>query len=423
MNPLLYGFYQFLKLIVRLALRTFYPYKVYLNKEGLRADYPAIIVSNHPNTLMDPLTVAAKTKRVVFFLANAGLFKSSFGHWFFNTFYCIPVQRPQDKGGKKKISNEASFSRANEHLTKGGLLYIAAEGTSEMERRLRPLKTGTARIALSTEKKNNYQLGMAIIPVGLTYAHPDQCGSRVVVNVGEPISPKEYQAAYEADPIRAVRKLTSDLEERMSSLLIDTRDEAEDLRLRLLESIQQNEQPLRGAARFRREMSLLEKMRDIKEESLFPLLDQYRAFLEKHKIKDSVIRSKSRNGFSLTDLLGLPVYLYGWINNFLGVRIPVLVSRQLNLYKGYNATVKILVALITIPFFYWLQTKVVGSYFGDVVKWLYFVSLPISGVLAWKLGGQWKRWVIQQRFRRMTSQNKEELQQLREKIVEQMREL
>ena len=430
-------------------MRIFYPYKLYINKEGLRFDFPAIIVSNHPNTLVDPLTVAAKTKKLVFFLANAGLFKSSFGHWFFNTFYCIPVQRPQDKAGKKKISNEDSFSRANEHLANGGVLFIAPEGTSEMERRLRPLKTGTARIALSTEKKNNYQVGVAIVPVGLTYANPDQCGSRVVVNVGEPIFPKEYQTAYEADPVLAVRKLTSDLEERMSSLLIDTKDEIEDLRLRLLESIQQNEKPLRGEARFRREMNLLERMRDMEEESFFSLLDEYRALLEKHKIRDDVVGSgnkapsvlqtaprgehsaqasalsssvggRGRNtgsGFSLVSFLGLPVYLYGWINNFLAVRTPVLVSRQLKLYKGYDATVKILVGLITVPFFYWLQTKIVGSYFGDVIKWLYLLSLPISGIWAWKLGRQWRQWLVRGRFKRLKKGDKVALRELRDKIL------
>ncbi|MCB0376473.1 MAG: 1-acyl-sn-glycerol-3-phosphate acyltransferase, partial [Sinomicrobium sp.] len=236
MNPLLYALYQLLKVIVRLALRIFYPSKKYIHAERLRFDYPAILVSNHPNTLLDPLTVAAKTQKLVFFLANAGLFKSAFGNWFFNTFFCIPVTRPQDTNGQKKVSNEDSFARANDHLTSGGVLYIAPEGTSEMERRLRPLKTGTARIALSTEKKNDYKLGMAIIPVGLTYYRPRICGSRQIVNVGQPIFPQQYAEAYEADPIQAARTLTADLENEMRTLLIDTKDKTEDQRLRLLES-------------------------------------------------------------------------------------------------------------------------------------------------------------------------------------------
>ena len=417
MNPLLYGFYQFLKLIVRLAFRIFYPYKVYIHPERLRFDYPAILVSNHPNTLTDPLTVAAKTRKLVFFLANAGLFKSGFGHWFFNTFYCIPVQRPQDKSGKKNISNEDSFSRANEHLAGGGVLYIAPEGTSEMERRLRPLKTGTARIALSTEKKNNYKVGMAIIPVGLTYYRPDKCGSRMIVNVGEPIFPQRFQEAYEAEPVQTARKLTAELEEQLSTLLVDTKDEDEDQRLRMLEAIIQHETPKSGEHRFHREMELLETMREKNDPSLYKALDQYREELQVQGVKDSMVSGRGRQGFSLVALLALPIYLYGLVNNFLAVKIPVLLSKKLDLYPGYTATVKILCGLITIPLFYWLQTKLVGWYFGSTLKWLYLLSLPVSAVFYWRLGRWYRNIELSWRYRRLGKNKKEALQELRGRIL------
>lgn len=418
MNPLLYGFYQFLKLIVRLAFRIFYPYKIYIHPERLRFDYPAILVSNHPNTLVDPLTVAAKTKKLVFFLANAGLFKSGFGNWFFNTFYCIPVQRPQDKGGKNNISNEDSFSKANDHLTQGGVLYIAPEGTSEMERRLRPLKTGTARIALSTEKKNDYELGMAIIPVGLTYYRPDQCGSRMIVNVGEPIFPQSYREAYEENPVQAARDLTAELEDRLGGVLINTADEKEDQRLRMLEAIRQNDQPLAGADRFRREMELLQEMRAKADGARLELIDTYREKLRSLKIRDKVVVGKPAGGFSLLSLLAIPVYLYGLINNFLAVKIPVLLSRKLDLYKGYTATVKILTGMITIPLFYWLQTKIVSGYFGDTIGWLYLLSLPISGILYWRLSRRLRTSELRLRYWRLKKSQKESLQQLRKAIKE-----
>lgn len=417
MNPLLYGFYQFLKLIVRLALRIFYPYKIYIHPERLQFDYPAILVSNHPNTLVDPLTVAAKAQKLVFFLANAGLFKSGFGHWFFNTFYCIPVQRPQDKGGKKNISNEDSFSRANEHLAGGGVLYIAPEGTSEMERRLRPLKTGTARIALSTEKKNNYEVGVAIIPVGLTYYRPEICGSRMIVNVGAPIFPQQLRESYESDPIQTVRSLTEELEQQLGNLLINTENEQEDERLRTLEAVIQHEEPRSGAERFQREMELLQAMREKNDEELYTLLDNYRTSLQAARVKDRAVSGRSRSGFSLGAILALPVYLYGLINNYLAVKIPVWLSRKLDLYRGYNATVKILTGLITIPLFYWLQSKLVEAYLGDLAGWLYLLSLPVSGILYWRLSRWYRNMELRWRYRRLASEKREELQKLRNEII------
>lgn len=404
---------------MRPALRIFYPYKQYLNSDRLRFDNPAILVSNHPNTLIDVLTVAAKTKKLVFFLANAGLFKSPFGNWFFNTFYCIPVQRPQDTGGSQQISNEASFSQANEHLSKGGVLYIAPEGTSEMERRLRPLKTGTARIALSTEKKNNYQLDLLIVPVGLTYYRPEQCGSRMMVQVGEPIRPREYQADYEADPVQAARKLTADLEEQLGGLMINTRDELEDQRLRMLESIRQNEQPLSGEARYRREFQLLEQWQGLPDDRLGIQLDQYRELLREAGIKDRIVSRQNGGGFSLVGLLTLPLYLYGLVNNFLPTQVPVWVSKKLNLYRGYNATVKILVGLITIPLFYWLQTKLVGWCFGPGWQWPYFLSLPVSGLLAWRLSRRLRQLRMGWKYRQLPAEKKAALQQARAAINEQ----
>lgn len=416
MNPLLYGFYQLVKLIVRLAFRIFYPYKIYLHPERLRFDYPAILVSNHPNTLIDPLTVAAKTKKLVFFLANAGLFSSRFGHWFFNKFFCIPVQRPQDKGGNRPISNEDSFSRANDHLINGGVLYIAPEGGSETGRRLRPLKTGAARIALSTEKKQDYKLGMAIVPVGLTYYRPDQCGSRLVVQVGEPIFPQKYREADENNHVQAVRNLTADLKNRLGALLINTQSELEDQRLRMLEAIRQNDKPLSGESRFRREMSLLQDMRAKADDELFTLLDRYRVQLLNYRIKDSVVGKADSKSFSLWILLAIPVYLYGLINNFFAAKIPVWLSQKLDLYEGYTATVKIISALITIPLFYWLQTQLVSWYFGAVFTWPYLISLPVSGILYWRLARRFRAVERAWRYRRLAKSSREELQQLRNDI-------
>ena len=108
-----------------------------------------------------------RSNRQVAFLANASLFASSFANWFLSQ-YCVPIQRKTDVANKN-VDNDKSFERCDAFLSNGGCLYIAPEGTSDMERRLRPIKTGTARIALSAEAKNAFQLGLKIIPVGLTY--------------------------------------------------------------------------------------------------------------------------------------------------------------------------------------------------------------------------------------------------------------
>lgn len=400
-------------------LRIFYPYTTIINQERLRFDYPAIVVSNHPNTLLDPLSVAARVKKVVFFLANAGLFSSGFSNWFFNTFYCIPVTRPQDKGAKGAVSMEESFGRAAEHLTDGGVLYIAPEGTSEMERRLRQLKTGTARISLITERKNDFQLGMAIVPVGLTYSSPDRCGSRVIINVGEPIFPKDYREPYQERPVETVRELTQVLEERMRGLLIDTQDEQEDQRLRQLEAMLQSDVPLSGAERFRREQQLLQRIRGSSQSSWLLLLDQYRKALRDHQLVDRAVAVRGRIApfDSLVAALGFFPFLYGRINNFLPFEIPRLLARKLDLYRGYDATVKILAGLITFPLFYWLQSALVSSVWGETAGWWYLLSLPVSAWWAWRYTINWRRLRTQRTFRSLPAEARENLVHLRASIM------
>ena len=88
-----------------------------------------IVISNHPNTLFDPLHIGIITHRQFFFLANAGLFKHPVMGFLLSYLYCIPIARPgRDEGSK--VNNDESFQAAYDHLAKGGILYIAAEGVS-----------------------------------------------------------------------------------------------------------------------------------------------------------------------------------------------------------------------------------------------------------------------------------------------------
>jgi 1-acyl-sn-glycerol-3-phosphate acyltransferase len=102
--------YDFLKLIVRIILRIFYPDTIFINEEGLKFDNPTIVVSNHPNTLLDAVGVAARVQKRLFFLANSSLFASPVAGWLLNRLYCIPIMRKED-AEKKQVNNDHSFQR------------------------------------------------------------------------------------------------------------------------------------------------------------------------------------------------------------------------------------------------------------------------------------------------------------------------
>lgn len=423
----MYIIYLFLKALVKLVLWIFYPKTTVVHPERLRFEYPAIVVSNHPNTLLDALHSAARVKKQVFFLANASLFSTPFQNWFFNKFYCIPIKRKQDtKGGT--VNNEDSFARCDEFLGNGGCLYIAPEGGSEMERRLRKIKTGTARIALSAESKKDFQLGLKIVPIGITYEQPNQFRSAVLIRVGEPIEIKDYQEGYQQADFATAQKITERLTAEMRSLIIDVDDEEQDELVRRLEIIQQTEQPLTPEPHFQRTKKLIEELRQLQEENPqhYELLQTkthtYFKALRSHSLSDRSVAGDKKakpllwlQAFLL--LLGLPLFIYGWLNNYLPAKIPSWLVQRLKFYVGYDATVKAISGLVTFPLFYYLQYRLVGAWWDAPIPLIYLLSLPLLGWVALKYRSFFRKWISNWRYAFVIAEaKKQELQKLREEV-------
>ena len=389
MNPVLYIIYKTLKLITKTVFGIFFSKTTVLNKKVLKFDNPTILVSNHPNTLLDPLNVAARVDSIVFFLANAGLFEVPVLGPVLSKLYCIPIERQKDVNGRG-VRNNKSFDRCDEFLTNGGCLYIAPEGTSVMEYRLRKLKTGTARIALRAESKNNFQLGLTIIPVGLTYSSPTDFRSEVLINAGEPIHIAKYQSLFEEDNFKAARKLTEDLQNALGNLIYNTDNDSEEYFIKKIETVLQNENPVAPEKKFYRTKKYIDSTRELRNDDLESYqqlnhqMSLYFTDVQRLKLNDGAIAQihesqKSWNKILLL-ILGFPFFIYGYINNFLAFYIPGLTARKLNLYIGYTSTVKALTGLLTVPLFYGIQIWLNSP----VITVIYAISLLPMGWFAWK---------------------------------------
>lgn len=417
MNPILRFLYFLFKVTVRTGARIYYPDTVVLNRERLRFKGPALLVSNHPNTLMDVLNTAAKVDEQVFFLANAGLFSTPFTNWLFNTLYCIPIQRPADTGGKP-LQNDEAFARCDAFLAGGGTLYIAPEGGSEMERRLRPLKTGTARIGFSAESKADYALGLIIQPVGLSYGSFLHCGGRLVVNAAEPIRFADFREAYEKDPQGTVRDVTTLLENRLRDSLIDTTDATEDGLARGLESMLQHEEPLKGEARFRREKELTVRLADLHKAQP----DAYADLLERAAVyfasgvRDITVKNGG-GGHIVAAIAGFLPFLYGYLNHILPIGIPKWLAKKLNIYIGYTSTVKFALGALTVPLFYWLQTRLVSAYVPGYWWIVYLTSLPLSAWWLWRYNKILRLWRSERKWRGLSGGEREKMKATREDLA------
>ena len=404
--------YFLVKQLVLFYQAIYFPFTVVKNRAQLSFDGPGIVVSNHPNTLVDPLHVVSRSPRQSFFLANASIFKNPIAGFLLKHLYCIPIYRPGidlDRHGNP-VDNDKSFADTYTHLEGGGVIYIAPEGGSYVGRRLRDLKTGTARIAFGVEAQNDFKLGLKIYPAGVNYESPYYCGSRLYIEAGEPILVADWQEAYEKDPMQAVRDLTNHIADRIKKLLIHTIDEEQDQFLYRLERIVQHDEPLPIDQQYQRVQKLLTGLNHLaerKQEEYDKLQSEtatYRKKLRDVKVTDRGISQQRKSLWTVVSLLGWPIWLYGRLNNIFGYEIPRWIERKMDLYIGYRTTVKVLSGVILIPLFYFLQYKLVQYLTNPTISLWYLLSLPLSGILAWGYAyhvqprleaWQWRKWAKQ----------------------------
>jgi 1-acyl-sn-glycerol-3-phosphate acyltransferase len=410
--------YYVLKGIVRVFLAFFYPRTLLKGREFLMLRHPTLVVSNHPNTLIDVLNAAGRVSRPLFMLANAGLFRSKPAARLLSFLYSIPVERPQDVNGRP-INNDGSFERCFYHLRRGDHLFVAPEGGSESERRLRPLRSGTARIALGAEASSGFTLGIRILPIGFTYQEPGRCGSALAVEVGCPVVVKDWESQYRADPRKAYRDLTQHLETQMRSLLTDAEDASMDALLATLEKMQYSGKLPSVQDEFEHSRASLERLKTYKKAhpKEYAHLEEsaraYRYERDRYGLEEAGMGEKKGHWVSLyaASLYWFIPWLFAYgiyILPIKGIRsLPV----KLGVDRSYEATVKWAGALLLLPV--WVSLILAGVFFfaGIILTFaaalclllgaiVYAVYLPRQRILAARVlackfrvkqPGDWKR--------------------------------
>ncbi len=358
--------YFVLSIVIRIALKIFFRRITIEGVENIPATGPVIVVGNHPNTFMDPILAAlVMLPKQVHFLANGSLFKTAAARFFLNQFNTIPVYRQQDVTDNRDTKNLQAFQNCFEFLGTGGILLIFPEGNSINERKLRPLRTGTARIALGVEDRHQFQLPLTILPIGLNYSNPTRFREEVVIRVGEAFDVKKYQPAYARDASAAVKALTDEIHERLASLVIVTGETVEDDLVRKIEML------------YKKQLNLSEKTVDvnltqniIKAINYFqqhnPMLvravseklDSYFQMMEEFKVSDYLVEQSKPIGYSklvryvLYFIVGFPVYAAGLLFNYLPYLIPAKIARWISKDEEYRAPIMMTAGIFTFPVYY-----------------------------------------------------------------------
>ncbi|MBL7828260.1 MAG: 1-acyl-sn-glycerol-3-phosphate acyltransferase [Saprospiraceae bacterium] len=359
------------------GLYLFYRRRIILGLRPLNFKGPAIIVVNHPSTLMDVLNPCIHIPRESFFLANYSMFKNPVMNWLLTRLFCIPVKRREDVADGELRNNDTAFEKSIQHLEQGGMLFVAAEGVSWMDRTIRPFKSGAARIAFGAEQRNLWELGVNIFPVGLSYNAPNLFRSEVIVHFGQPISATAWQEAVKADSDQAIDLFTEQLRQQIENLTLNTHSIEKQPFIERVELFFQHLFPHAGKALFDFRKSLIEN--NISNQNLEKEITSYFEQLEKEGLGHEAVREAFNNQHNqwrrfLILIFGAPFALAGYLFWFLPCYLPWLLAKKLNLYIGYDSNVKFLTGLFTFPLALWGAFKAVVWATGN--SWWGWAALP-----------------------------------------------
>lgn len=390
--------------LLRFTLRIFFRRVEVEGVERVPADGPVLFVLNHPNSLVDPVFILCLAPRPVSFLAKAPLFRIPIVGWLVRAAGSIPVERKQDPGADL-TKNREMFARVRAHLAAGGAVALFPEGTSHSDPRLKPMKTGAARIALGVEATPP----LRIQPVGLFYTDKRTFRSAALVYYGEPfeVRPAPLDAAGEP-PGEAVRTVTDriggalgevtlqadafeahDFVARTERILASQR-RANDAapRPELAEEFAFRRRVLRGYEALKaRDPARLDAIR----ERVFRYEDKLRgAGLDPWDVPVGRFRTggilMGIGFFLLRFALLLPLGLPGLILHYLPYRLVGFLSRRaVGKYDDILATAKAVSALVVFPLTWTAVAMLSWRWLGTAAGVTAWVLAPLSGYAALRL--------------------------------------
>src|SRR5206468_3476577 len=112
-------------------------------------------------------------------------------------------------------------SRRRAVLARGGAIALFPEGASHSDPKLRPLKTGAARIALGAAAALAGPTPIRIVPAGLYYRAKRTFRSAALLHFGEPFAVTPVPLAPgEEPPAGPVRELTARIERALADVTL-----------------------------------------------------------------------------------------------------------------------------------------------------------------------------------------------------------
>lgn len=217
-------FGKVLRKFAHTLIKKYYPKIQFTGVDQIPSDGPILFCANHPNSLIDPVLIGITAKRPVSFMAKAPLFRTPILGPIMHALGMVPAYRGRDDSSQVK-KNQKSLDRVIQGLQSGRAMGIFPEGVSTDLRQLGLVRGGAARIALGAFEGGVEDL--VIIPLGINYERKERLGSKVWINVGEPIQLQSFVDSTRSNEEKGItedkvlrRKLTQQIESNLKTVIV-----------------------------------------------------------------------------------------------------------------------------------------------------------------------------------------------------------
>jgi len=420
--------YAFLKVLSQLTVWGYFRRVKIVGKSTIPAEGPYLFLANHPSAFMDPIVVATSVKPSVYFIAAGEYVGRGLKGWVFQKIlHMIPVYRPSTRP-EEAHKNKDMFLKCHEHLANHGALLIFPEGVSLTEKKLKPLKTGAARIAIGAELEHALKLNIPLIPIGLNYSNPHQFRSDLFVKIAPPIYVKDFiqdasnfSGLSEQEAIDLARTLTDHVEKVMRSTILHIDTEDDEALLTKLEAVFSSEVKRQFNIAYDDQEEELEMKKDFlkaihyykkKDRDAFnnslEKVDTYLDLLNENGLSDKDIGEFKKRYFYKrvgTYILGIPFFLFGSIHNYIPYRLVGIITNRLKVGETFQGSIVLALGLFIFVGWY-VGLAILAGFLG--LGWyalLYPILCYVFGLYALVYSTAIRQSLSRRRLRKLVSSN------------------
>lgn len=300
---------------------------------------------------------------------------------------------------------------------------ILAEGTTEHEKRLRPLMKGTARIAFGTIEAYPEIEDVFIVPVGVNYTYAERFRSEVYIDFGDPISVRSFEEVYRENANQGINDVTDILRANLEPRVIIIENEKDDelvenlfrldrsrQKFKILPIVSQDIRPLK------REKAIADFVNQMDEDSkknLKQKTDRYFDLLDKFNLGGCVRFEKKGRGFLqvLFFILGFPFFVLGHVLGYPPVKTADYFSKKMN-HITFVSSVMMVVGVVAWVLYYGLAIVI-----SILTNYYFLLLIPALWLFSLFYKDMYSSWKCRWTFSKLAKEEKAHLEEARREVA------